>query len=427
MKKTRTSLLISAFLLFTGNAIAQDPGMNNLSPEEQRMLLQLMLKQKLLGGGPPMATPPAVQPSGQPQAQFGTSPSKSEAELASELSQLPKLASGAKFERFRDGFSVNGIRYIDPEGTITAYGFDMLTGDFTYLAQTYSGGFVLKTGRANSNIDPITIGYAEKRGNMWSVNTVTGKKFSGFRLIPSSRGFIVARENTGFRYLPGTGTTSFAASEAFSIAAHQNGDIANTGYILLERKPDEQGRPGSVGNFISGMKALGSTLGLNKKEDYALLNIDNNKVVPINIAIDDKTVQVMSACRKRNNLMNECARMDSVESLYQINGSRNMTHYFWRISWFNTPKGRPVLISQEGGLSKIVATDLTSGKKALIFERALGIAAFETTQKTDGTISVVAQLGFSSETKTDILSILETAPAMPDDSSQEEGKQASVH
>lgn len=160
------------------------------------------------------------------------------------------------------------------------------------------------------------------------------------------------------------------------------------------------------------MKALGSTLGIGKKEDYALLNIDSKKLLPINISMGGKQVQVMSSCRKRNAIVSQCDQMDSYESLYQSNGTHNMTHYFWRINWFNVT-GRPVLVSQEGGLTKVATTDLNTGKKVILFERAMGIASFNATQGSDGKITVSAQMGFTTETKNDVVSLLDSSVGVP--------------
>ena len=334
----------------------------------------------------------------------------SEASLAAAFDKWTALASGVKFERFRDGFAINQTRYLDPEGRIVAYGFDEQSGDFTYLVQSGAGQFILKSGRAASDNEPIEIGKAELRGGLWAVATVTGKKFSGKRLIPLARGFIVARDNTGYRYVPGKGMTSFAAPEQFTIAALQSGNVSGTGYILLERTPEEEAvANNSMSALFSSVKALGSTLGIGKKEDYALLNVDSKKLVPINISMEDKRVQVLSVCRRQNFIVAECERMDSYESLFQPNGLHNMTHYFWRINWFNAG-GRPILVSQEGGLTKVAATDLATGKKAMIFERLMGIASFNADQGVDGKISISAQMGFSTEKKDDILSLLD-APA----------------
>lgn len=402
MKKT-IALFLAAGLLTALPLQAQD--INNLTPEQQKQLLTLLLKQQLGGAQQQGAAMPL------PLAANNAVPQRTEASLAADFRQFPTLTQGVQFERFRDGFAINGQRYIDAEGKITSYAFDAQSGDFTYLAETHPGEYVLKAGRAMTQSEPITIATAQKQGMIWQVTAATGKKFTGYRLIPSSRGFVIARDNTGFRYVPGSGTTNIVAPEAFSIAALQNGDIANTGYILLERTPTSNGtQPGnSLGALFSAVQSLSSVVGVGKKEDYALLNMDNGRVVPVNISLESKQVQVMSACKQKNFLIAKCAQMESFESAFEPNGTRNMSHYFWRINWFNVP-GRPVLVSQEGGLGKVTATDLNSGKKVVLFERALGIASFAAIQDANGKINVTAQMGFSSESRQDVLALLDSLP-----------------
>lgn len=334
-----------------------------------------------------------------------------ESQLADLFAKWAPLSTGVKFARLRDGFAINGRRYIDPEGTIVGYGFDEQSGDFTYLAQRNAGQFLLKAGRAGTSDEPVLIGTADRRGAQWEVESVTGQKFSGARLIPLARGFIVARDNTGFRYVPGQGRKAFAAPEGFSIAALQSGNISGTGFILLERESGANGGQNSLGSLIGSVQALGSQFGINKKEDYALLHIDSSRSVPINVPLEGNRVHVMSQCRQRSALISECARMDSYDSIFKADGSRNMSHYFWRITWFNAG-GRPVMVSQEGGLTKVTATDLNSGKAVLLFERMLGIASFEATQAVDGRIAVTAQMGFTRESKDDVVALLDTLPDM---------------
>jgi hypothetical protein len=392
----------------------QAQNLDALTDEEKLQLLQLLLKQQLGAKAAEPAAPAAPQPKG-----------RSETELAAEFSKLPELPSGVTFERHRDGFSVNGQRMIDPEGTIVAYGFDTLSGDYTYLAETSPGRFTLKSGRAQSQMEPVTIATAVLQGRSWTVTTETGKKLNGFRLIPSARGFIVARFNTGFRYIPGRGMTSFAAPETFSIAALQSGDISNTSYILLERTPESANDApnGSLGALVSSIKSLGSTLGIGKKEDYALLSIDTGRMVPVNVSYDDKQVQLLSMCRRTNFIVAQCSHMESYESLFQPNGMKNLSHYFWRISWFNA-QGRPVLVSQEGGLTKVSATDLNTGRKVILFDRTMGIAGFEAAQAPDGKINVTAQMGFSQETKEDVETLLDTLPDVSEQAASANSQQA---
>lgn len=400
MKKPIGFLACAALMMVSA---AQAQNVDALTPEQQRQLLTLLLKQQAEQAQQQQGTglPQPAAPVGQ----------RSEASLAAELNKIARLTEGVVFERYRDGFAINGRRYIDPEGKITSYGFDALSGDFTYLAETSPGVFVVKAGRALAHGDPVTIATAQRQGALWQVSTVTGKRFTGYSLIPSSRGFVIARDNTGFRYVPGTGTTNIVAPEEFSIAALQNGDIGNTSYILLERTQASNGtQPGnSLGALMSAVKSLGSVVGIGKKEDYAMLDIQSNRLVPINLALEGKQVQVMSACRKKNFLIAQCAHMDAFDSVFEPNGSKNLGHYFWRINWFNAP-GRPILVSQEGGLTKVSATDLNSGKKVILFERALGIASFSARQDANGKISVTAQVGFASETKDDVAALLDSLP-----------------
>lgn len=391
--------LIAATMLATLAVQAQE--VDGLTPEQKQLLMNMLLKKA--GALAPMQSPQAASAAALSQ--------RSEADLASEFKQWPTLKELVQFERYRDGFAMNGRRYIDPEGTITSYGIDTQTGDFTYIAETSSGQYLLKSGRAMMSGDPVAFATAQKQGATWTVNTVTGKKFVGSRLIPSSRGFVLARDNTGFRYIPGSGTTNIVAPDEFTIAALQSGDIASTGYILLERTPasNDTKAGNALGSLFSRIKSLGSSVGIGKKEDYALFNMETNRLVPVNISIDEKQVQVMSECRKQNAFYARCSRVDSFDSLFEADGSKNMSYYFWRIYWFNVP-GRPILVSQEGGLSKISATDLNSGKKVILFERALGIAGFTAKQDLAGKISVTAQMGFSSESRDDVAALLDTLP-----------------
>jgi len=246
-----------------GQAGAADgSGATPLTPEQRVKLINWFMSGST-GEATPVASKPEAVPlkptvmaitlpvaPPQPAPVVAVAPN-SEAALAAVLDQWKILPSGVKFERFRDGFAIDGARYLDPEGRIVSYGFDAQTGDFTYLVQSGNGQFMLKTGRATSGVEPVEIGKAEMRSGLWAVSTVSGKKFSGTRLIPLARGFLVARDNTGYRYVPGKGMTSFAAPEQFSIAALQSGNVSGTGYLLLERTPeDNTGNNSLVVRFI---------------------------------------------------------------------------------------------------------------------------------------------------------------------------------
>jgi hypothetical protein len=110
--------------------------------------------------------------------------------------------------------------------------------------------------------------------------------------------------------------------------------------------------------------------------------------------------------------------MTSRASLYENDGGRNINHYFWRINWFNTPTG-PVSVALEGNLQDVTITDLTSGKRVVLFNRTLGIHDFVATEAADGKVKVTAQLGLESKSNDDVVAYLQATSAVADPSSTE--------
>src|SRR3972149_5078436 len=131
------NLAAAAFFLASSSALAQTPQIQ-LTPEQQQQLIEGFLRrlQQPVQGGRGVPSQPAA-----------ATQAVSEETLKSKFAAWPALPAGVRFERHRDGFSVNGKRYIDSEGTIVSYGFDTLTGDATYLAQVDNTNFILKTTR----------------------------------------------------------------------------------------------------------------------------------------------------------------------------------------------------------------------------------------------------------------------------------------
>lgn len=321
----------------------------------------------------------------------------SEDSLLEKIEALPKLGAPVSIVQKKDGFDINGRRHIDPEGKIVAYGFDSTYGDVTYVAQTGQDTYILKFLRVGSGKEPIAIAYAEKNGYSWSIQTVTGRKLNGDSLTPFSKGFLVARDTTGFIYEPGNGIVSIAAPDGFHIANFQNGEVQRTGYILLERDAVDEGN--QVGSLVSSVKALGATLGVNKKEDYQILNYKTGDIIPINISVEGKNVSLYSKCKKKNSFVNECQNIDFFESLYDQYGMPNGGHYYWAISWFGTDDGT-LLITKEG--TKVFVTEIEAEKSYLAFQRTLGVNFIEATRTGEGKILLKAKLGISTDQIDDV-------------------------
>ncbi|MEW9899038.1 hypothetical protein ABWL39_10450 [Chitinivorax sp. PXF-14] len=356
-----------------------------------QMLLQMLVTRSAAMQGNPQqeqAAPLAIE-------------SRTEAQLAA----WPKAPSGLVIEGMRDGFNVNGKRFIDPEGRIVKYGSDAMTGNVSYLVEQSSQSYLVKMARAGGAVEPVTIAVASRAAGNWQVTTASGKKLVGDRLIPTSTGLLVGRGNTGFLYETGKGATSFAGQEDFDIAAFQSGDIGSTGYVLLERRQQVEAQD-SASKLFNSVKALGSMVGVTEKQDYQLLNVKTGKAVSLNIPIDNKSVTVgASGCVQQNRFAQRCTNFEFAESLYDTSGLPNYGHYFWRIRRYKTAN-RSVVFALEDGLRHLNAIDLDSQAKVTLFDRVLGIGGFRTEVNGEGKISVIAKMGFSEERKDDAVGAL---------------------
>jgi hypothetical protein len=332
----------------------------------------------------------------------------SEEQIAAKIAQFPPKTGGVAIRQRREGFTVNDQPVVDPEGRITMYGFDVITGDITFAVETPSGT-VVKFMRAGVSNPPVRIAVAVRGNAGWSVQTAVGEAIAGPTLSMMPRGLLVSRAGAAFRYVPGQGIKSIAVPDGYVLAPIQRGNIGGTGFMLLEKEAATGGN-NSTSQMLSSIKALGSQLGLNAKADFALFNGDTGKLIPLNIDADGQTVTALSDCYQRsaNSMVSRCYSAQSFESLYSVNGTRNIQHYYWRIQWLNTPQG-PMAITMEDANKDIFVMDLSSGKKVVAFHRALGIADMDVNQDPNGTVSIKAQLAFSHESVDDANAFLTKA------------------
>jgi hypothetical protein len=349
----------------------------------------------------------AVLPQGnlQSTAQAGTA---SEEDIAAQIARFPPKTGGVAIRQRREGFTVNDQPVVDPEGRITMYGFDVVTGDITFAVDTPSGT-VVKYMRAGVSMPAVRIATAVRDDAGWSVQTASGQAISGPTLSMMPKGLLVSRAGAAFRYDPGQGVKSIAVPDGYVMAPIQRGNIGGTGFMLLE-KEDATGGSNSTAQMLSSFKALGNQLGINAKADFALLNGDTGKLIPLNIDADGQTVTALSDCYRRSahSMASRCYSAQSFESLYSLNGTRNIQHYYWRAQWLNTPQG-PIAVTMEDANKEIFITDLTTGKKVVAFHRTLGIADMDVNQDPNGTVSIKAQLAFSHESVDDASEFLAAA------------------
>lgn len=387
---TGSAALISALLGAPAQAQNFDP-----------QLLQQLIQQRLMQGGSQQAA----------QARPAALPTTTEQALAQQLEDRAPAQGPFEVEKFRDGFSINKQRILDPEGQITKFAVDDRTGDYAYLVQGLPDQFTIKLARHQVG-QAISVATAVRQGGTWMVETATGQRLNGARLLLHPQGVLIARDSVVFGWTAGKGLQNYALPETHLLAAQQNGDIGTTGWVLLEKrreaKREEAGVLGgtSLGQFVGSMKRLGNSLGVNGSEtDYALYHLGSQKLVPLGIAMEEKSVHVASACQQSRRWIPQCDRLDSFESVYNIDGSPNRSHYYWRVSWYRTPVGT-IAVAMENGIRKIDAIRLETDERATVFERMLGIGGWSVQQSVDGRVRVQAQLGFESAVNDDVAAIL---------------------
>lgn len=384
--------------------------------EEQEQLAVASMRERMAKMAGSMATlqalaagkipAPAVPVNQAPVAGQNNSANLSEEQLASRLAQFPPKKGPIEVKSRRDGFDVNGQTFVDPEGRITVYNFNVLTGDVTYVAQTGAEN-IIKVARLGTNSEPVRIGTAQQNSSgKWEITSVTGKKLSGDSLSVTPKGVLVARDTSAFIYEPGKGIRSITVPSGYRLAQIQHGDVESTGYVLLEKQGAE-GSGNSATALFNTLKDAGRMFGLNTKEDYALMHVDTGKLYSLNIQVDGKNVSQMYNCKKRNAVANTCNDMISFESLYRNDGSPNMSHYFWKTYWMSTPSG-PIAITMENGVKDIFIIDLNTGKKVVAFNRTLGIQDFAVYQHGNGAVSIKANWMFQAHEIEDAVAHLNT-------------------
>jgi len=338
--------------------------------------------------------------------------------LAQTLAKWPSIAGPFEVLPFRDGFSINGERILDPEGKMVKYALDSQTGDYAYMTQTTPTTFSIKLARHKAG-SPVLVATATRHAGAWMVETATGERLNGAQLVLHPRGLIVARDSALFQWTAGSAIQSHAVPESFNLAAHQNGDIAGTQWVLLEKLKEDKQQEGGIlagtpfGELLGSAKRIGTILGVNASDsDYALFNLANGQMVSLGLSMEEKTAHFMSLCRTRNVWVAQCEQMDSMDSLFMQDGGANRTHYFWRVSWHRTGQGT-VAVVMENGISKISAINLNTNQRARVFERALGIGNWSARQTANGAIRVDAQLGLDRGVQEDVRQLFSSASASP--------------
>lgn len=353
-------------------------------------------------------------PAQQMPAQAATAPlpAISEQQLAQTISKWPAKPALFEVSGRADGFDINGEPVLDPEGRIFSYAVNTVTGAATYAREDQAGVKIKAVG-VQRPYPTAVIASGVRTAQGWEFHTATGQRLVGSTLSVLSDGFMLGRGSAAFRYQTGIGYSSIAIPNGYTLAPLQRGDIGSTGYVLLEK---EGAVPASDDNPVMGLwsaaKAIGSTVGLMRKEDYALMDTRSGRLFPINVPADGKTVALMSECKRRNWVISECQKMQTFESVYGVDGFKNNSHYYWKVQWLPTAQGA-IALTQEEGVSAVYATNLQTGQKVPLFQRSLGIGDWDVVQHADGRIGVKARMVLDWQEIPDVLEFMRLAATTP--------------
>lgn len=397
LNKTLASAVLLGALTLTGCA----PKQHAMTPEQAQMVqkLQESYLQKISASSQQPIhtahnTPAATTAHTQQPAT--ASAIISEHDLAQLIQTARHAHAAVSIEHAHDGLRIDGQHYVDPEGEIIRFASNSTNGDIVYALKTGPRVLKYKYLSASNLTSPVVLGEAHEQNRSIVFYSASGQTISGNNVINTSKGVLVTRDNSAFNYVPGQSIKTISVPEGYQIAAMQKGDLASTGYILLEKlKPVNE-------SLVSLVSSFGSSLGITEANDYKLLNIANGTTVDLDISIEHKDVVTQSNCVRKNSVINTCSNLHAYESVYERNGDRNSGHYFWRVDWMQTSKG-PFAVVQEAGLRKLNVINLQTGQRVTVLERTLGINQYDVISHPNGKISINAQLGFSKKHVEDVL------------------------
>lgn len=309
-------------------------------------------------------------------------------ELIEQMESFPTIEQKVKFSKYKDGFTINnGERYIDTDGEIINYGYNWKNGNVTYMVKVAPNKYKVKFTRVLTEKEPIQIATIFQNRDYLNITTITGKKFNSRNIILTSKGFITIKNNSAFIYEIGKKVDTFITPKGWHIAKFQNGDVASTKYLLLEKTIDKSN---SFLGLVDSSKSILSTFGIIDKKDYMLINIkDPKKKHALDIDVSGKNVENYSDCQKANKYVARCNHVEFKESLYSKTGLPNTAHYYWRILWFSTKDGA-LSVSRESTQTKVMLTNLNNGKRAEAAFRLTGFPELIAEQNKNGKIKVTA-------------------------------------
>lgn len=275
-----------------------------------------------------------------------------------------------------------------PEGKVLDFYTDPHSNLLIKREVNSAGNQVIKSEK-DGGISKLADVLATRSGFL--ITLLNGERYKTKSIELTYFGFISINGNKIKSY-DGEILNSIQIPQGFKAAKIQRNNIHETGLILLEKVIDKRD-----GGFLDSFKSLGSSLGINKKEDYILLSLKNGTMFKLDVDTAGKELNYYSGCKaKKKGLFpyNSCSKMISKESLESKLGGQNSRHYYWAIDWARTKLGTVAAVN-EG--TELVLLNFDTGAKTIAFKRGMGINRFTLSEHDSGEVSIDVRLGFSSE------------------------------
>lgn len=354
------------------------------------------LSQMDAGTARSMATGLPGQRSGNAATTTTALPQVTAKELAAAVTARRASSAFTRFEPRKGGFLYNDRPLADTAGEIVQYGANPATGDVTYLVQVAPTLWQLKYSNVNAQLPPLLLGQVSSQGEVYTLQTVSGETSAGGYVIPTSLGAMVVRRGNLVDFDAVTGLKATALPEGFGVAELQQGDVAGTGFILLEREGDRsQANASPLLRLRQAKDALTSAL-KDTSHDYALFSPATGRTVALNVSAGGKKASFMDNCQRMNAVVNKCSSMDRRDSLWNQDGTRNDRHYYWTVYWFSTAEG-PLAVARENISKEISVYQLGSDRRVTAFRRTLGIGYWSVEQTVTGSVQIKASWPFNKQ------------------------------
>lgn len=357
------------------------------------------------------AAPAQLAPTQPVAAQPATSTAAASSIDGALQAQIAQRNTANRFTLFApqgDGFTFDGQPYVDADGRIVKYGADFATGWVTYLAAIGPGHYLVKHQNVHSSLPPVTIGEVAEQDGFVNFRSSDGQTAGGTNILLTSNGVMVERDASLVVFDLTHGMQAMAVPQGFHVAHYQHGDVAGTGYVLLERVDTDSNDPARAVKDLGA--AVGSLFGAKDDAyDYALYNIATHALVPLNLSMRGKNVGYGTDCRRQNRFVNKCRGYKQYESIWQPDGRPNLEHYFWALTWQTTKYG-PLAVAEENDERDLNIVRLDNGNRYNAFHRGLGLNGFTATPSADGDLHVVATIVFSKKELPDLGALLASAP-----------------